>query len=129
MEAVGPVLLQGRVGRALVGLPGVGGVLEPLPRAPRRHVALAHGAPHLELGDGHGLAAVGADKEGGPHAPVSVGAPAALERLAGAPGDLLIPLRALGVAPPVVLVGALRHLQESGDLGEGAPGAPPQLLA
>ena len=109
------------VGGPPVGLPGVGAVAAAA-RPGRDEPLLAHHAPDPLLGDPRA-----AQAQQGVDAPVAVAAAALLEGLAdGAPE------RGVAVLPepgPLVLIGALRDPQESGDLSEGQAGLPPQSLA
>ena len=116
--SLGP--LPGGVGRAPVGLAGVGAVPAP-PRAGGLEPLLAHHAPDPLLRD-----ALAAQAQRRVDAAVAVAAAPLLERLSdGAPE------RRIAVAPeprPLVLIGAPRDPQESGDLSEGQACLPPQSL-
>ena len=111
------------VGRGGRGLARVGA---PPPAAPARvddlEALLAHHAPHALL-----AAADPAAAQARPHRAVAPGAAPLGEGRGDRAADVGV---AVGPeAGPVVLIGALRYPQESGDRAEGQAGRPPQSLA
>ena len=124
-----PAPSQRQVRGPPVGLPGVRAVRPLAPPAPGDEALPGHGLAHLPLGERHRLAAVGARRRAGPHAPVAVGPPRAGEGARDPQVDgrraPLIPL----ARPKRVEVGALRDLQGSQHFCEGPPSLPTQSLS